>query len=113
METKLRIILLLLLFFTMSYLLKKIRGKKLLLQYSLSWLLLLVGLFVVIAIPDLLQFLAHVLGIESVMNMVFFLGFCFSLVIIYGLTHSISKLSQQVKILTQKVALLEKENEIK
>ena len=59
------------------------------------------------------DFLAHVLGIESVMNMVFFIGFCFALVIIFGLTQSISKLSQQVKILTQKVALLEKDNENK
>ncbi len=41
--------------------------------------------------------------------MVFFLGFCFSLVIIYSLTRYISQQSEQIKELTQKVALIDKE----
>lgn len=43
------------------------------------------------------------------MNMLFFLGFCFSLTIIFSLTISASKMSIQIKDLTQEIALYKKE----
>ena len=49
------------------------------------------------------------MGIASPMNMLFFLGFCFSLTIIFSLTISASKMSIQIKDLTQEIALYKKE----
>ena len=44
----------------------------------------------------------------SPINMLFFLGFCFSLVIIFVLTVAISRVSIRMKQLTQELALYEK-----
>ena len=41
-------------------------------------------------------------------NMIFFLGFCFSLLIIFSLTVALSRMSNSVRTLDQMVALNEK-----
>ena len=74
---------------------------------------LLIVLLIVIVFPDLLTDGAKLLGIATPVNMVFFVGFCFSLIIIFGLTMAVSKMSQQIKDLSQKIALMEKEREKK
>ena len=48
------------------------------------------------------------IGVASPINMLFFLGFCFSLVIIFVLTVAISRVSIRMKQLTQELALYEK-----
>ena len=45
------------------------------------------------------------------MNLIFFAGFCFALLIIYSLSLAISRLSVRVKKLTQELALLQKKLE--
>ncbi|MCI9176148.1 MAG: DUF2304 domain-containing protein [Lachnospiraceae bacterium] len=88
-----------------------IRKNKLDLRYGLIWIL--VGLCVVVLdfCPGLLNFLTDMMGIELPINMLFFLGFCFSLIIIFGLTKTVSELSHKVKRLTQEIALLKEELE--
>ena len=51
------------------------------------------------------------LGIELPINMLFFLGFCFSLIIIFSLTKTVSDLAHKVKRLTQELALLKRDME--
>lgn len=108
MSTRIHILLLIVVVFTLFELLKRVREKKLLLQYSLTWLTLLVVLLLVAIFPQLLSWMSNLIGIALPMNMVFFLGFCFSLLIIFELTQAVSKMSVQIKELTQKLALLEK-----
>lgn len=108
MSLKLQLILILIDSVVLVLTVNRIRNGKLLLQHSLSWLSLLVVILVVALFPDVLGVTAEFLGIYSSMNMVFFLGFCFSLILIFGLTQSISKMTEQIKDLTQKIALLEK-----
>ena len=107
MSLKLQVLLILIDSVVLVLTIKRIRSGKLLLQHSLSWLSLLVVILIVVVFPDILGVTAEFLGIYSSMNMVFFLGFCFSLIIIFGLTQSISKMTEQIKDLTQKIALLE------
>jgi hypothetical protein len=59
--------------------------------------------------PGLLNWLSSAMGIELPINMIFFLGFIFTLLIIYRLTEAISKMSREITELTQKVAMMEKE----
>ena len=108
MSYKLKFILLLLIVLTFLFVIKQIKSKKLLLQYTLSWMTLLIVLLIFILFPSLLSGVSSILGIADPMNMVFFLGFCFSLIIIFGLTRAISKMSEQIKELTQKIALIDK-----
>lgn len=84
-----------------------VRKQKLDLRYALVWLLV-GGLVLVFDIfPQLLVGLTNLMGVTLPVNMMFFLGFVFSLLIIFTLTLSISRLSERVKRLTQEIALLE------
>ena len=56
----------------------------------------------------MLSKIANAFGILMPVNMVFFVRFCFTLVIIFGLTQTISKMTGQIKELVQRVAILEK-----
>ena len=59
--------------------------------------------------PDLITELANMMGIGTPINMLFFFGFCFSLMVIFVLTVVVSKLTVKVKRLTQEIAMFEEE----
>ena len=61
----------------------------------------------------MLDSVSEIVGIAVPINMVFFLGFCFLLLIVFELTQVISKMSEHIKYLAQKIALLEKEGKDK
>lgn len=86
-----------------------IRNKSLELRYSLAWIAVGCGILVLDLFPGLMEHLAQLLGIASPVNMLFFLGFCFSLIIILTLTIAMSRMSVRIKNLAQEVALYEKE----
>ena len=108
MTTKLQIIIAIGLLIAFIMVLNMVRKKSLELKYALSWLIVAMALLVIVLVPGLLGFLAHLLGIYSVMNMIFFLGFCFLLIIVFSLTVALSRSSNRIKNLTQKMALYEK-----
>jgi hypothetical protein len=70
---------------------------------------MLLIILIVAIFPNLLNWLASLCGVELPINIVFFLGFCFVLLIVYGLTSTVSKLSKENKELAQKIALIDKE----
>lgn len=84
-----------------------IRRKSLELKYALSWIFLVVTLIILDFLPHLLEEMAHFLGIASPVNMIFFLGFCFSLIVIFTLTVALSRMSERVRKLAQRIALNE------
>ncbi len=86
-----------------------VRKRKLELKYALAWLLCDIALIIIVCIPKLLDILAALLGIQSPMNLVFFLGFIFALVFIFILTVSLSRVTAKVRRLAQMEALLRKE----
>lgn len=90
-----------------------VRRRKLELKYALIWLL--VGTIVLLfdIFPQLLSWVTRMMGIDLAVNMLFFMGFAFSLLIILTLTIAVSKLSEKVKRLTQEMALLEEKLENK
>jgi hypothetical protein len=109
MTLQLRIVLIILILLTFTLFVSQIKQKKLNLQYTLTWLALLFFVLLVTIIPGLLNVLSSLMGVVLPINMIFFIGFVFTLIIIYRLTIAISKQSEQIKELTQKVALMEKE----
>ena len=65
-------------------------------------------MFLVFKYPLIIIFyLVHLLGIELPVNMMFFFGFCFTLLLLFILTVKVSKQEEQLKRLTQELALLE------
>lgn len=84
-----------------------VRKRKLELKYALSWLIAIVFVLIMDCFPVLLIRLSYFLGIWAPVNMIFFLGFCFSLLIIFVLTVTLSRMSERVRKLAQAVALNE------
>ena len=88
-----------------------IKKDKLSIRYSLSWYILSVILLIAVWFPNLLVVLANLLGIYSPMNLVFFVGFCLSLWILFTLTRIVSIQSSKIKSLAQQIALSEKKDD--
>lgn len=109
MTLQLRIVLIILILLTFTLFVSQIKQKKLNLQYTLTWLALLFFVLLVTIFPELLNMLSSLMGVALPINMIFFMGFVFTLIIIYRLTIAISKQSEQIKELAQKLALMEKE----
>ena len=108
MEFHLKIVLLIFALLIFVGLIVQVKQKKLDLQYTMSWIVMVFGLVVVILFPGLLSTLTMIMGVSTPVNMIFFLGFCFALLIIYNLTKYVSKLSCEIKSLSQSFAILEK-----
>ncbi|SDL76608.1 DUF2304 domain-containing protein [Streptococcus equinus] len=88
-----------------------IKKDKLSIRYSLSWYILSVILLIAVWFPNLLVILAKILGIYSPINLVFFVGFCLSLWILFSLTRIVSIQSSKIKSLAQQIALSEKKDD--
>lgn len=84
------------------------RKGKMNLKYSLVWLLSGVVMLVCAAFPGVVHSVAKLFGVYSDVNIVFFVGVCFLLVIILSLTSIVSLLSDRLRSLTQTQAILEK-----
>lgn len=108
MTLKAQIILLIILLIALIFIINVVRKEKLHLKYALPWLACIVVLAILVAIPNAIQGLATLLGIYSPVNMVFFLGFVFSLAIVFVLTLWLSKMTARVRQMAQAIALLEK-----
>ncbi len=107
MSVRLQIIVIIIMIAALVVLTNMVRRKSLEMKYYLPWLLMIVLLVVVTAFPHLLEIISEFLGIESPINMIFFCGFIFSLIIIFSLTIALSRMSNRIRSLAQKLALLE------
>ena len=106
MTSKFQTILIVGIVLLLLFILNMIRKRKLELKYSLVWLIVLVFLLIMAMMPEKLQEIATSLGIYSPINMIFFLGFVFSLAIIFVLTVTVSRLSARIRRLAQIVAMM-------
>lgn len=106
MSIKIRCVILLVLIVCVFIILNMVRKKTIDLRYALGWLFFCFLLLVLDAAPQLLVLTSNMLGIISPINMLFFLAFLFSIMLIFGLTVALSRLSLKTKRLTQELALL-------
>lgn len=111
MTVRLQVVIAAAILVVLAVLVNMIRRKSLELKYALPWMLVMAVLFVFACAPQLLNVVSEFLGIYAPVNMIFFLGFCFSLLIIFSLTVALSRLSNSVRTLDQIVALNEKKLE--
>ncbi len=92
-------------------LVNQIRKRKLKLRDSLIWFLLDAGILLFACFPGMTDGLAGSLGVSTPVNLLFFLGFLFLIVIVFAMAQGLSHLSGEVKTLTQELALLKDECE--
>lgn len=106
MTLQAQIIIIVFLFIVLAVIVNMIRKRRLELKYVLVWMGCDIALIVLTCFPGLMNILAKILGIQSPMNMIFFLGFLFSLIIIFSLTVTISHFTAMVRKMAQEIALL-------
>lgn len=111
MTLRLQIVIAVIILLGLSIVVNMVRRKKIELKYALAWLGAGVLVLVFDCFPQLMDWLAGKLGIASPVNMLFFLGFCFALVIIFVLTIMVSRMSVRIKRLAQEIALYEHEKD--
>ena len=108
MSDRLRIVLALLVLTYSLVTVRMIRRRRLNLSYSLLWLFLSGAMLLVLMIPQLVEWLARLLGIDLPINLVL-TGFAFfSLAMMFFLTVVVSRTNEKVRTLVQQLALLEK-----
>ena len=106
MSTKLQIVIAIIDIVSVIYIGNMVRKRKVELKYTLVWFLVAFLLLVFDIFPSLLKGLTELLGITLPINMLYFLGFIFVLMIALCQTIIISNLTRREKRLTQEVAML-------
>ena len=80
-------------------------------RFILPWMFLDILMCIVTAFPGILTHLCAFLGIEKPSNMLFFFGMVFLVMIIFSMTLQISNLNEQIRDLTQRLALHEADHD--
>jgi hypothetical protein len=87
--------------------LEAVRRRRLLERYALLWLFSAVVLLVLAIWRNLLEVLAKAVGIASPPNALFFVAFAFVLILLLHFSLAVSRLTDQSKVLAQRLALME------
>ena len=87
--------------------LELVRRKHLMERYAILWLFSGVALLVLALWGGLLEQVAEVLGVAYPPNALFLIAFGFVLVLLLHFSLAVSRLSDQSKVLAQRLALLE------
>jgi hypothetical protein len=88
-------------------LLELVRRRRLLERYALLWLFSALVLLALAVWRDLLEQVADALGVAYPPNALFLIAFGFVLVLLLHFSLAVSRLSDQTKVLAQRLALLE------
>ncbi len=108
MTVRLQILIAVVAVMALLYIGNLVRVRRLELKYALIWFLVCFLLLIFDLVPGVLNWLTELLGITLPINMLFFLGFGFLLMIIFSQTMVISNLTRKVKRLTQETGMLNK-----
>ena len=109
MSIKLQILIIVVILLAMVYIVDHVRKKSIDFRYALLWLFVCICVLVLTVFPKLLAILSSLLGIASPVNMLFFLGFCLSIVVIFTLSIALSNLTDKVKKMAQEIAIIRKD----
>lgn len=88
------------------FIVELVRRRKLKEEYAWLWLLTAVGMALLTTWYSLLEWLTHAIGAVTVTTTLFLFGILFLLLISVQFSLVISRLSHQVKRLTQELAIL-------
>jgi hypothetical protein len=90
--------------------LELVRSRRMLERYAVLWLFSALVLLALAAWKGLLETVAHAIGIYYAPSALFAVAFGFILVLLLHFSVAVSRLSEQAKVLAQRLALLEERN---
>ena len=106
LPTKLVITLIIFAILFMIYVCHRVLKRYLSIKYALLWIIFCVAMIISILIPDLLKIICNFIGIRTVSNFIFLIGFAILLFITFILTEIVSIQKAKITALAQEIALL-------
>ena len=91
----------------LGYIIYLVKNSNLKEEYSFLWIAVSIVMITISIFPQILNFLRKFLGFSFIENILYFFSLFFLLVLSLQMTVQVSKLTNQTKILAQKLALLE------
>lgn len=87
----------------------QVRKKKLDVKYSMRWIACLIFFLLIDIFTNTVEKAADFVGVDVPINLLFFIGICICLMLIFNMTVQISQHADREKRLIQELALLRKE----
>ncbi len=106
METRIQILLIVVTVGLLAFVLELVRRRHLQERYALLWILAAVVLVILAIFRNLLDTVAHAIGIFYAPSALFVIAFGFVLILLLHFSLTVSRLSDQNKVLAQYVGLL-------
>ncbi len=106
MPFKLVVILILVALFFLVFVLRHVLKRKMVVNYALLWIVFGISMTIAVLIPNILELICNAIGIETVSNFIFLLGFGLLLIIVFVLTEIVSNQKIKITTLAQEVAIL-------
>lgn len=113
MDFTLRIFLMLLIVIGIICVYKTIKKKKLSMKYGMYFSVIFGCMLILIIFPSIIECLATFLGFKEAPNMIFLIAIFILFYITFAIYTTITKLSENNKILVQELSMLKKELEDK
>lgn len=93
------------------HVISNVRKNKLSVRNSIIWLVMSIAIIICIYQINNLEVIAKIIGIKTVSNLLFFLGFIFLIFVSFDITRIISVQNKKIITLTQELSILRKEIE--
>ena len=91
----------------LAYMIKKVRKSKLQIEYTVFWIIFGVLLIIISLFPQIMYFIAKVVGVQSPVNLVLTFIIFILVLKIFMMTTEISELEVKIKELVEEMALKE------
>lgn len=111
MPNSLKIFLIISILIFIFHVLNNVKKNKLSIRNSIVWLVMSVAVIICVFQVKNLTELAHLVGIKTLSNLIFFLGFIFLIYVVFDLTRIVSMQNKKIITLTQELGILRKEIE--
>lgn len=106
MELKLKIIIIIVMLGLLFYMFNAIRCNKISTKNILFWIISDIFVIFAVIFLDFLLKIANFIGIETVSNMMFFLGFIFLIILCFNMSSQLSIQNKKIINLTQELGIL-------
>lgn len=106
MNLRLQIIIIALMALFIMIVIKKLHSKQLDYKFGLLWIAGAFGIIILAAFPGILEYMSDLMGVETPVNLLFFLGLLLSFFVVFQLGGNVSKQNAKIKSLTQEIGIL-------
>lgn len=107
MAIELRVVLIISSILMLVYMIKKVKKSKLQIEYTVFWIVFGLLLIVISLVPQIMYFIADIMGIQSPVNLVLTFMIFILVLKLFLMTIEISQLETKMKELVEEIALKE------